>query len=69
MDDILRDFLELDVPESICYDTKLFVYSWLREKFTSYNKENTHCKNVSCGKHDNGYCLKGWWNCDKRQWL
>lgn len=69
MDNILRDFLELDVLESMCDDTKLFIYNWLKEKFTSYNKQSAPCKNVSCCKCDNGYCFKGWWNCDKRQWL
>lgn len=69
MDDILRDFLELDVPESMCNETKLFIYNWLKEKFTSYNKQNAPCNNTVCCKYDNGYCYNGWWNCNKRQWL
>jgi GTPase SAR1 family protein len=44
MDNILREFLALDIPDSICYDmrddTKRFLYSWLKEKFTLINKQS-----------------------------
>jgi len=39
MDEVLKEFQELDVPESMCNETKLFVYTWLKAKFTSHNKD------------------------------
>ena len=57
MDDILRDFLELDVPESMCDETKLFIYNWLKEKFASTNRAITPPEERDCDtcKHD-GQC-------------
>jgi hypothetical protein len=41
MDKILQEFLEIDVPESMCDETKVFVYNWIKSKIQTHNIDPT----------------------------
>ena len=48
MDKILKEFLTLDVPESMCNETKEFIYNWMKSTFTSTNSKSMPLQERKC---------------------